>query len=102
MALWAEWMSVFEPIVGERLAEINAGVPGGHIRVPVKFIGPIKDQLCKQVKLYIGETSCVIFRLTDNPLVIALPAARVDGSGANAHHERAVDSTRLAGGRVGA
>ena len=79
MALWAEWMSIFEPIVGERLAEINAGVPGGHIRVPVKFVGPIKDQPCKQVKWQISECLLLIFRLTDNPLVIALPATKQPG-----------------------
>jgi hypothetical protein len=66
MALWAERMSVFEPIVGERLAEINADVPGGHIRVPVKFVGPIKDQPRKQVKLQTSETLLVVVRLADD------------------------------------
>jgi hypothetical protein len=62
MALWAERMAVLESIVGERLTKINAGVPGGHIRVPVKFVEPIKDQLCIQVKLLINECLLVVYR----------------------------------------
>jgi hypothetical protein len=52
-------VAVFESIVGECLAEVNAGVPGGHNRVPVKLVGPIKDQPRKQVKLQASKESVV-------------------------------------------
>ena len=71
MALWAERVAVFESIVGECLAEVNAGVLGGHIRVPVKLVGAIKDQSREQVKLQVSEALLLAFRLTDNPLVEA-------------------------------
>ena len=71
MALRAERVAVLESIVGERLAEINTGVLGGHIRVPVNLVGAIKDQPREQVKLQVSEALLLDFRLTDNPLVEA-------------------------------
>jgi hypothetical protein len=55
VALRAERVAVFESIVGERLAEVNAGVLGGHNRVPVNLVGAIKDQPREQVKLRVSE-----------------------------------------------